>query len=534
MTSTTTIFQHQRIYTSSHEPPISGGIVVQDGQVTFVGALADCEQLAGDEAATVTLSGEAVLPGFHDAHIHTGSLALQFNSPDVSLATSREQALAELREWANANPGTDWVVGGRWDANRWGPGESLHRNDLDEIFGDRPAVLNTIDGHSVCANSRALQLTGVDESTPEIDGGVIERDDDGRLSGVLRENASDYIRVIAEKALLSRPDELLTAVQRHLHERGIVAITDLDGDEIRRGYEALEASDKLRLRVRKGIPATSLDDAVAAGERSGQGTQWLMTGSVKLFSDGALGSHTALMHEGYEGDSCNCGVAVISEEDLLERVRFANSNGIAVSTHAIGDKANTNVLDAYEQVASITRSEGLHNSVEHAQHIRAEDIDRYAKFEVIASMQPTHCTSDYPLSVHLLGERQTLHYPWRSLLDAGVHLVFGSDAPIEPADPLFGIHAAVTRQRRDGEPDGGREPDQRLSVAEAIAAFTEQAARMDEREGVRGRIEAGAFADFVVLGTDPFEVEPANLYKITVETTVVGGEVVYCGEGAGQ
>ena len=215
-------------------------------------------------------------------------------------------------------------------------------------------------------------------------------------------------------------------------------------------------------------------------------------------------------------------------------MRFANSNGIAVSTHAIGDKANTNVLDAYEQVASITRSEGLHNSVEHAQHIHAEDIDRYARFEVIASMQPTHCTSDYPLSVHLLGERQTLHYPWRSLLDAGVHLVFGSDAPIEPADPLFGIHAAVTRQRRDGEPDGGREPDQRLSVAEAIAAFTEQAARMDEREGVRGRIEAGAFADFVVLGTDPFEVEPANLYKITVETTVVGGEVVYGGEGAGQ
>lgn len=532
MTAPATVFTHPNIYLRASDAPVSGGIVVHEGKVVAAGTLEHCHEVAGPEANVVALPGAAVFPGFHDAHIHCGSLALQFQSPDINSARSLAEAVSQLRAWVDANPGERWVVGGRWDANKWLPQETLTRDILDDIFGDRPAVLNTVDGHSVCANSKALALAGIDESTPEMPGGVIERDAQGRLNGILRENASDFIRAVAETELLADAAPLLRVVQQHLHERGVVAVTDLDGEEVRRGFEALAAAGELRLRVRKGIPVGSLDDAIAEGRRSGQGDQWCITGSVKFYSDGALGSHTALMHEAYEQDACNCGVAVTSREHLVSDVAKANEHGIAVSTHAIGDRANTNVLDAYEANIDLTRARGLRNSIEHAQHIAPSDIERFKRLDVIASMQPTHCTSDYPLSVQLLGARETLHYPWKTLRDRGVEVVFGSDGPIEPVEPLFGIHAAVTRQRRDDEPAGGREPEERLSVAEAIEAYTERAAAMDEREAVRGAIEPGAFADFVVLAQDPFHVPPATLWQIPVAATIVAGEVVYQAEGA--
>ncbi|MFD2674696.1 amidohydrolase [Gulosibacter bifidus] len=531
MTSAT-VFTHARIYARVNQPPTSGGIAVQDGKVIAVGDLDHCRAAAGADAATVALSGAAVFPGFHDAHIHTGALALQFDAPDVSEATSLTEALALLARWADAHPGDGWVVGGRWDANEWGEGETLHRELLDEIFGDRPVVLNTVDAHSVCASSRALEIAGITADTEAAPGSVIERDADGQLNGILRENASDSIRAIANRQLLADAADLLAGVQRHLHARGITAITDFDGEEVRQGFTALAAAGKLRLRVRKGIPMGELDRAIAEGRTSGDGDDWLITGPVKLFSDGALGSHTALMHEGYEGDRCNCGVEVISVPNLTETVERANSNGIAVATHAIGDRANTNVLDAYEATKDCTRANDLHNSIEHAQHLAPRDIERFYELQVTASMQPIHCTGDFPLSVNLLGERDTLHYPWCTLRKAGVRVAFGSDGPIEPVEPMYGIHAAVTRQRRDNEPAGGREPSERLPLDQALLAYTEAPASMDEREAVRGRIEPGAYADFVALNADPYDTHPADLWKLGVTETIVAGEPVYRTEGA--
>lgn len=521
------VFVHPRILTNAHATPFSGAIAVVDGDIAAIGSLEECREIAGVDAPVTKLGGAVLLPGFFDTHLHSGAMALQFQSPDASEANSLAEALAQLRAWNAENPGTGWVVGGRWNANRWLAGETLHRRDLDDVFGDRPVALNTVDGHSVCLNSSALEQLGIDDNTEQLAGGVIERDENGQLTGVLRENNSDVARSRVTELLLNDCAELLDQVQQHLHRFGVTAITDLDGEQVRDGYLKLAAENRLRVRVRKGIPVTALDRAIAEGRRTGDGDRWVVTGSVKFFSDGALGSHTALMHEPYESDECNCGVEVTSSTDLASDVARANSNGIAVSTHAIGDRANTNVLDAYEATAEITRQHGLRNSIEHAQHIIDSDIDRFKQLNVIASMQPIHCTGDYPLSVTLLGDRATHHYPWHTLMERGALVTFGSDAPIEPVAPLYGIHAAVTRQRRDGEPPEGREPQERISVADAVDSYTGRAADAFGLGDRFGTLEAGKYADFVTLDADPFTCSPGDLWRIRVQQTVVEGEVVY-------
>lgn len=524
---TATVFVHPRILTAAHATPFAGAIAVENGNIVAIGSVEKCRKRAGKDAPVKELGGAILLPGFYDTHLHSGAMALQFQSPDVSETNSLAEAIDQLTQWQAEHPGTDWVVGGRWNANRWQAGESLHRRDLDEVFGDRPAALNTVDGHSVCLNTRALNELGYSDASEPLPGGVIERDENGQLTGVLRESDSDSARARVNELLLSDCAELLDQVQQHLHQFGVTAITDLDGEQVRDGYLQLAAEDRLRVRVRKGIPATALDRAIDEGRRTGDGDRWVVTGSVKFFSDGALGSHTALMHEPYEGDECNCGVEVVSSTDLAADVARANRNGIAVSTHAIGDRANTNVLDAYEANAELTREQGLRNSIEHAQHIIDSDLERFEQLNVIASMQPIHCTGDYPLSVTLLGDRATHHYPWHTLMERGVAVTFGSDAPIEPVAPLYGIHAAVTRQRRDGEPPQGREPSERISVADAINSYTGTAATAFGLGDRIGTLEEGKYADFVTLEADPFTCSPADLWRIRVQQTVVDGELVY-------
>jgi predicted amidohydrolase YtcJ len=248
---------------------------------------------------------------------------------------------------------------------------------------------------------------------------------------------------------------------------------------------------------------------------------------VKLFSDGALGSHSAHMLSDFADEPGNHGVEVLAVEELVALVARANSAGIAVATHAIGDRANRNVLDAYARTVDITRREGLRNRIEHAQHIARSDLARFAELDVIASLQPTHCTTDFRLAARRIGNRDLAHYAWRSLLDLGAHVAFGSDAPIEPADPLYGVHAAVTRQNREGEPDGGFEPHERVSVTEALDLYSAGAAYAAGLDSVTGRIAAGQYADFVALDADPHAIEPAALATMSVVATIVDGEIAY-------
>ena len=516
-----TLFLHPRIYSLQTEDPIDGGIVVQDGRITFVGPAEQAHIDAGDDADVVQLHGAAVLPAFHDAHIHSGSMALEQLGPDLRGAASYAEALDLLRTYRDEHPENDWVIGGSWDANPWTDGYP-HRRDLDAIFGETPVMLSTIDGHADWVNTAALAAAGITAATPDPDGGRIVRDEHGSPTGVLLESASGLVDD-AMPSFDERLPELLGKLQDELLAVGLAHITDIDGESVRDACLQLRAQGDLRIRVHKAIRGADLPLAIREGRRTGDGDDWITTGPVKLFSDGALGPHTAHFHEAFEGEPGNTGIAVTSSDALRSAMKQASKAGLAVAVHAIGDMANTIVLDAYE--ASTERNTGLRHRIEHAQHIKPRDLTRFRELGVVASMQPTHCTSDYPLSVELLGNRETLHYPWRSLLADGAALAFGSDAPVELADPFHGIHAAVTRQRRDDEPEGGREPEQRLTVLEALRAYTVGAAYAAGLDDRTGTIEAGKFADFIAVDQDPFDIDPTDLWRTQVLQTVVGGEV---------
>ncbi|MGH3585130.1 MAG: amidohydrolase, partial [Pseudonocardia sp.] len=416
-----------------------------------------------------------------------------------------------------------WVGGGRWNSNAWDRPVQPDRRALDAVCPDRPVALASVDGHTMWTNSHALRLAGIDRDTPDPVGGQIVRDEAGEPTGILREAAFYPVRAMVESAGSAGLRDQLRAAQEALLAVGITSVHDIDGEDCRAAYLDLHRAGRLALRVHKAIPVAHLDAAIGQGRTTGQGDDWFRTGPVKLFSDGALGSRTCHMTAPFVGDDDNSGMAVTPADDLLRLVRTANAAGIAVATHAIGDRANQLVLDAY--AAAGPPPDGIRNRIEHAQHLRLQDVARFARLGVIASMQPIHCTTDITLASTLLAGHDLASYAWRDLLRAGAQLAFGSDAPVEPPNPFLGLFAATTRTRADGTPPGGWTPDQRLSIDEALTAYTVGAATAAGEQGRKGTLAPGRLADLVVLDTDPFTEPPDAVRRTRVLTTVVGGEV---------
>ena len=387
---------------------------------------------------------------------------------------------------------------------------------------DRPVTLGSLDGHTQWVNSAALQLAGITDDTPDPDGGRIERDEHGTATGILRETAMNPVMHLAEAQAAAQLREQLEVAQHDLHALGITHVTDFDPEAVTEALAEMRDAGTLTLRVHKGVQLFDLEKALAEGRTTGYGDNWITTGPLKLFADGALGSLTAHLSEAYAGDPHNCGMAVTSAAELSRHVAAVNRAGIAVAVHAIGDRAVTTVLDAFETA----QTPGITNRVEHAQHIRPADLPRFKKLGVVASMQPIHATADYPLSQNLLGDRDVAHYPWRSLLGHDATVVFGSDAPIETPSIIAGIHAAVTRETSDGEPAGGREPEERISVDEAIRSYTETPAKAAGLSRA-GSIAPGCYADFVMLDRDPRTTPAREIAHINVVETIVAGRTVY-------
>ncbi len=518
------------IHTMDTATPRVRAIAIAGDRILAVGSDDDMRALLAPGGKVIDLHGHTVVPGFTDSHIHFLFYALSLKQVDLTGAPTLEEALALVAKRAKTMPPGRWIVGRGWDHSLWAGGRFPSRHDLDRVAPEHPVWLKRKCGHVGWANSLALEMAGITARTLDPPGGRIERDPaTGEPTGLLFEDAAmGLIDRMLGKPSVDEAADVIKEAMGEAHRLGLVGIHVMEEEVSFRAFQKLRADGELKLRVLMQIPEESLDAAVRLGLQSGFGDEWLRFGGVKLFSDGALGSHTAAMLEPYGDRPDDYGIVVLEPERLRHLADEASEAGIALFVHAIGDRANRNVLDAIESTRSAGKGLRLRHRIEHAQLLHPDDIPRLARLGVVASMQPIHATQDMLLAERLWGERCAGAYAWRSLLDAGTVLAFGSDAPVEDPDVLKGIHAAVTRRRADGSPGPqGWHPEQRISVEEAVRAYTVGAAYASGEETIKGTLSPGKLADLVVLSRDIFTIDPIEILNTKVLATMIGGEFVH-------
>jgi predicted amidohydrolase YtcJ len=474
--------------------------------------------------------GATMLPGLIDAHGHIPDLGEALATVDLTGAQSELEAARRVGERAAAQPGGGWIRGSGWNQVLWEGGAFPTRATLDAEAPDRPVILNRVDVHAVWVNSRALELAGIDRDTPDPEGGFIQRDAAGEPTGVLVDNAMALVkRVLPEKTLAQHREEISRAMQ-YLLSLGMTGAHDAGvSDAQMRAYESLLQDNALPMRV-YAMLSTSGDDnntRLASGPLDYPGGR-LSARSVKVYADGALGSRGAALIEDYSDDPGNRGLLLQSDAQLRATMQGAAKAGFQVNVHAIGDRANRRVLDEFALINKDAQQRALRHRVEHAQVLSPEDLGRFKALGIIASMQPTHATSDKNMAGDRLGEvRLEGAYAWKTVLDSGARMAGGSDFPVEPPNPFFGLHAAVTRQDRGGEPPGGWRSEESLSREQALSLFTEDAAYAGHAEARIGRLAPGYAADYILISDDYFEMPAASIWEIRVLRTVVDGKVVY-------
>ncbi|MFQ5945687.1 MAG: amidohydrolase, partial [Anaerolineae bacterium] len=464
-----------KIHTMDPKAPVASAIALRGNRIRAVGP--EAEAAVGRNALKLDLAGRTVLPGLTDSHIHFTATALAQDEMDLSAASTVGEAVAQVAEEAVGAPDGAWIRGHGWDHNRYG--RLPTRQDLDSVTPRHPVVLEAKDGHKVWVNSLALRAAGIDEGAADPKGGRILREEAGEPSGVLLEAA----RTLMGKAVSPPPPRQRQAALRRAMEEawqhGLTGIHHLSGMDPRHegdmlaDYDALRTDGSLGLRVLLMLPPTQLEEILHWRREEIDPWNRLIVGGIKIFADGTLGSQTADLFEPFANGEGDRGIEVTAQEDLVEIVREASMAGAACSVHAIGDRA---VHRALEALSRTEPAHGPRHRIEHVQLLGPPDVSRFSELRVVASMQPVHATSDMELADRYWGQRSRRAYAWRSLLDAGAVLAFGSDAPVETWNPWAGIHAAVTRQRANGQPPGGWYPGERLSVEDAVRGYTVGAA----------------------------------------------------------
>jgi predicted amidohydrolase YtcJ len=516
------LFTGVRPWSAEGVPPGADAVAVAGGRILAVGSARELAPLAGPGTRHIQGEGRTLTPGLTDAHLHFVSLARAGDRVALGGLASRAEAVAAVARFAERRADSTVLRGQGWDANRWS--EQPDRAALDAVTGDRPALLESKDCHSLWANGAALRRAGITRDTPDPPGGRVERDAAGEPTGVLRESAVRLVQGLLPDSDFAADLAAARGLATECLGLGLTGVHVFEGAHEQRVLAAMARGGGPRVRVLAQLAHAGLEGALAAGVTSGVGDEWFRIGAVKLFADGALGSRTAAMLEPYEGEG-HAGIETLTAAELRGLVRRAAEGGLACAVHAIGDRANRNALDAFAAAGARLAGVALPPRIEHAQILHPDDLPRFAALGVVASMQPIHCTSDLELADRHWGARSRTAYAWRSLLASGAGLAFGSDAPVETAEPVAGLHAAVTRRRRDGGPAGGWYPEQCLSLHEALAAYTTGAARAAGEAG-RGRLAAGAAADLVLWSTDLFSTPADRLPAARADVTVLAGDVV--------
>jgi hypothetical protein len=524
------IYINGNIWTGDAKQPKAEAIAVGEGSIVAVGSTDEIRKLATRFTRVVDLKSAPVVPGFIDNHVHFVSGGLGLDQVDLRDAATPAEFIRRIAEAAARIGKGRWIIEGNWDHETWG-GQLPTRDWIDKDTPSTPVFVSRLDGHMALANSVVLKLAGIDENTPDPAGGTIVRDAKGRPTGVLKDAALSLVTKVMPPPSDAELEQGLQNAMEHAVSRGLTQVHDMGGFEdfrVLEMYRRVRAKDKLRLRIYAFVPLAEAQQAATFKQRHGAGDAWLRWGGVKGYVDGSLGATTAWLHRAYKDAPNTSGLTVTEPELLRSRIVAANQLGLHVTVHAIGDRANDWLLDTYADVQRAGPQKDWRFRIEHAQHLTPEAIKKFGPLGVVASMHPPHLIDDGRWAEKRIGaERLKGTYAFRSLLDAGAHVTFGSDWPVASLDPMVGIYAAVTRRTADGANPNGWQPQEKITVAEALRAYTAENAWAGFQEGKVGVLKTGALADFAVLSKDLFATPPEQIDRIKVVRTVVGGRDVY-------
>jgi len=526
------IIVNANIHTLDNNQPTAEAVAILGNRIIAVGSNDEIKKLQGPNTRTIDAKGQLILPGFNDAHVHFMSGGFQLSSVDLRDANTPQEFAERIRDFAEKLPQGRWITGGDWDHERWPAAKLPTRELIDRYTPNTPVFVNRLDGHMALANSLALKLAGVTSATKDPDGGVIVRDPaNGLPTGILKDAAQSFVwKVIPVPSF----EEKLTAARaatNHAASLGVTSVQDMSSGVDVGVYQTLLDRGELKTRIYAVWPLPSWDRLARTGVRAHFGSPMLRTGGLKGFADGSLGSTTALFFDPYLDAPNTSGIPsdeMFPDGAMLERVRGADRAGLQILIHAIGDRANDKILSIYEEVEKEDGDRDRRFRIEHAQHLRAQDIARFARDKVIASMQPYHAIDDGRWAEKRIGpERAKTTYAFRSLLNSGAMLAFGTDWTVAPLNPMLSIYAAATRRTLDGKHPSGWVPEQKISVEEAVRAYTVGSAYAEFQENEKGTLSPGKLADLVILSRDIFKIDPNEIDKVKVVLTIMDGRVVY-------
>lgn len=519
-----------KVYTADTNKKWTQAVLIEGNRILFTGTNDEVKKLSDNNTETIDLGGKLLLPGFIDNHTHFISGGFYLNGLDLRPAKSTTEFKNILKDYVKKHP-KGWIVGGDWDHEAWEKKDLPHKSWIDDFTKDQPVLINRFDGHMALANSAALKLAGITKDTKSPDGGLIVKDPvTGEPTGMLKDNAMSLVYTLIPDPSQEEYDQACALALDWAKSLGVTSIQDITYKNDLLVYQRFQKADKLTCRVYTRLPVSEYKNLVNAGITANFGSDLIKLGSLKVFADGSLGSSTAWFFEPYVQDTTTSGLPndIVTDGRLREWALDADKNGLQLSIHAIGDKANRYILDLFGEIVATNPAWDRRFRIEHAQHIRFEDIPLFKKFGVIASVQPYHCIDDGVWAEKRIGpERIKYTYPFRSFRDSGVKMTFGSDWTVATLNPILGIYAAVTRRTLDDKNPNGWVPEQKITVEEAVNAYTINNAYGAFEENDKGSITPGKLADLVVLDSDIFTIDPAKIKDSKVVMTIFDGKIIY-------
>ena len=517
------IITNANIWTGNTDSPKAEAMAVKADTILAIGSLDDIHKFKGSDTEIKDVGGKFITPGFIDTHVHLLMGGNSLLSVQLRDANTKQEFIDRISGFTNMIKPGQWIVEGNWDHTLWG-GELPNKDWIDEFTGDNPVAIYRMDGHMILANSAALKIAGIDKNSADVENGEIVKNADGTPTGILKSEAMYLVLNKIPKLTDSEKEEALNEAQDYLVSQGVTTVHDVDSLGGYKILDKMNSNKQLKVRVYAADPLKYWK----AVSKDTKDIKWLKNGLMKGFVDGSLGSHTAAFDKPYSDKQDDNGLFIVDVDSLNSWISSADKKQLQITVHAIGDRANSTILNIYD---SVVQNNGKHDRrlrIEHAQHLNIEDINRFSKLDVITSMQPYHAIDDGRWAEELIGpERIKTTYAFKSLLDANTTMVFGSDWPVAPASPLYGMYAAVTRRTLDGNNSDGWVPEQKINVEQALTAYTKDAAYSSFDEDIKGTLEPGKLADFVILSENVLQVEPTTLKNVKVLETYVGGKRMF-------